>query len=65
MQREIRDVRRCRVCGMVLQALVHDVDLDEAGERYEAVYWLPRQPHSRDDCDRMVTLTREQWPTLF
>lgn len=65
MQREIQDVRRCNRCSTVLQAMVQDDMLDEQGQAVRAIYWLPRRVHGAVDCDRMIVLAREEWPTLF
>jgi hypothetical protein len=65
MRREILDVRRCTVCQTVVQALVQDDYLDDEGHATRAIYWLPRRAHGKDECDRMLTLAREEWPTLF
>lgn len=65
MQREILDVRRCPRCQSVLQAFVQD-HYNYGSEDAEAViYWLPRRAHSKADCDRMLALAEEEWPTLF
>ncbi len=65
MFREIRDVRRCSRCREVVQALVHDKYISDDGERAEAIFWLPRRKHTDDDCKRMQTIAREEWPTLW
>ncbi len=63
--REIRDVRRCSRCQLVLTALVHDRDLDEEGNFREMVHWLPRREHTDDACSRQVAMNREEWPMLW
>jgi hypothetical protein len=65
MNREIVDVKRCNRCKSVVQALVDDRYLADSGEQTRAVFWLPRRAHSQEDCDRMLTLAKEEWPTLF
>jgi hypothetical protein len=65
MERDIRDVKRCSRCQEVVQALVHDSYLDDAGEQVQALFWLPRRKHTDKDCDRMLTIAREEWPTLW
>lgn len=65
MQREILDVKRCNRCQTVFQALVQDNYISDEGEPGAAIYWLPRRVHTADDCDRMLTLAREEWPVLF
>jgi hypothetical protein len=65
MFREIRDVRRCPRCREVVQALVHDKYIADDGEKSEAIFWLPRRLHTDDDCKRMQTRAREEWPTLW
>jgi hypothetical protein len=65
MDREIRDVRRCSRCREVIQALVHDIYFGDDGTPCESIYWLPRRKHTDDDCLRMQTLSREEWPTLW
>jgi hypothetical protein len=65
MEREIRDVRRCNKCREVVQALVHDKYLDDAGEPGQAIFWLPRRTHTADHCSAMLALSREEWPTLW
>jgi hypothetical protein len=65
MRREILDVRRCPRCHEVVQAYVDDAYNAGSPDEEHAVYWLPRRAHSRADCDRMLTLAREEWPTLF
>lgn len=65
MLRENLDVRRCTRCQTVVQALVQDDTLSEEGDVTRAIYWLPRRVHTSDDCDRMLTIAREEWPVLF
>jgi hypothetical protein len=65
VQREVWEiVEKCRVCGAVVVALVCEDDLDEEGAQRRVVY-RDRVPHSRIDCERLVTLQREEWPVLF
>lgn len=65
MQREILDVRRCPRCHEVVQAFVQDHYNSGSEDAETVIYWLPRRSHSKDDCDRMLTLAAEEWPTLF
>lgn len=65
MFREILDVRRCNRCQTVVQALVHDIYDEGTEEHVEAVFWLPRRTHSGEDCERMLEIAKEEWPTLF
>jgi hypothetical protein len=65
MLREILDVRRCTRCQAVLQAMVQDDMLDDNGEHFRAIYWLPRREHGAESCSRMIELAREEWPTLL
>lgn len=62
---EIIDVqRRCEKCGMAVVLLVQHRGLTYAGEPY-SVIGPERVSHPVADCERMKTLEREQWPTLW
>jgi hypothetical protein len=63
--REILDVRRCCRCDTVTTVLVHDKELDDEGEPRELIHWLPRRPHSNDECARYIAIFKEEWPTLW
>jgi hypothetical protein len=65
MFREVWEVqKRCDKCGVALRLLVCDSGLGEDGEPYQAVY-VDRVPHDRQQCERMLTIAREEWPALF
>jgi len=65
MSREIVDVtRRCPACDMGTTFLVRYEELTYGGEPLVIVQ-SERVPHTRSDCERMVTLRAEQWPSLW
>lgn len=65
MSREVRDVtQRCRDCGAATAVLLDETGIADDGTDYRAI-WSERVPHSRSDCSAVVTLMREQWPTLW
>jgi HEPN domain-containing protein len=64
MMREVLEVKRCNRCQTVVQALVDDRYLAGTPEESRAIYWMPYRTHTRDDCERMLTLAREEWPAL-
>jgi hypothetical protein len=64
MMRDIVDVKRCSRCQTVVQALVDDRYLPGTPAETRAVYWLPYRTHTRHDCERMLSLAAEEWPTL-
>jgi hypothetical protein len=64
---ELRDfspIDRCRECGSVTRAIVHEQGRDEEGAPWQAIY-SETIAHPRRDCERMVALAREEWPTLW
>jgi hypothetical protein len=63
--REILDVKRCSTCESVLTVLVQDKDLDDEGQPRQVIHWLPRRPHTADDCAQQRVLNAEQWPMLW
>jgi hypothetical protein len=49
---------------MATRILVQHEGLTYSGEPY-SVTSVEVVPHPREACERMVTLEREQWPTLW
>lgn len=64
MQRDYSPLERCRECGQVTAMLVHEQGLGDDGEPYAAIY-RDTLAHTRSECERMVALAREEWPTLW
>lgn len=64
MQRDHSIIERCKECASVTVALVYEHGIGDDGEPYAAIY-RDVVPHSRNDCERMQSLAREAWPTLF
>jgi hypothetical protein len=65
MQTEIIDTSHpCTECGSMRRAYLRDEGMSDDGTRFVA-YRSEVIPHSRDACERMKTLSREQWPTLW
>jgi hypothetical protein len=60
----IEVLRRCTKCGGALRVLLGHTYFTHDGK---AVYaeWSETAPHTLRDCNRLVTLTREEWPTLW
>ena len=62
---EIIDVgRRCTTCGQARAVLLKHEGLTYGGEPWSVIQW-EIVPHPKEDCDRMVALTSEQWPALW
>lgn len=63
--REIDGVRtRCKECGGATSVVLRESHWD--GEKAVLTgLWAEVVPHTRSDCQQMVTLMREQWPTLW
>ncbi len=57
-------LQRCKQCGTATAVLVEDTYISLDGKVCHAM-WRDDPEHTRNDCDRMVTLEREQWPTLW
>lgn len=60
----IEVMKRCRICGIAEHVLVQDAYMTMGGDMVQAIY-RDEIPHTKKDCDRMVTLEREQWPSLW
>lgn len=65
MARDITPVYRCAECGAVKRVLVHTYD--EVGDDGENIHTIHGEDvaHTRADCQAMVRLAREEWPTLL
>lgn len=64
MQRDYSPLENCRECGQVVRMLIHERSLNDEGESVQSI-WAETYKHSKRECERMVALYRETWPTLW
>lgn len=65
MQREIDGIaQRCTTCGKAIAFVIRESGLTDSGEPWLALR-TDRLEHPRDDCQAMLLLAREEWPTLW
>lgn len=64
MSRESVPLDRCKECGSVVSVMHHETWLDDRNDVQQA-FWTEPLEHNRKDCQRMVLLAREEWPTLW
>jgi hypothetical protein len=55
---------RCPRCKAPRSAFLREEGVDRHGTPF-AAYWSERIDHPASDCERLVTLQREEWPTLW
>lgn len=64
MPEVIQVLTRCKTCGGATRVLLGHTYMTMAGAMVYAE-WAEAVEHKRSDCERLVTLTREAWPTLW